>query len=101
MIKNPFKLEKLKINVYGKVGRSGSPKDTFEVMFNPESYSLKYENVNHLSYSLIFLHSIPINHLENYCFVHHISFGNLKFVSFSISENISDCVSTLNLKVSL
>ncbi|NEQ36044.1 MAG: hypothetical protein F6K40_06995 [Okeania sp. SIO3I5] len=45
MIKNPFKLEKLKINVYDKVARSGSPKDTFEVMFNPESYSLKYENV--------------------------------------------------------
>lgn len=44
MIKNPFKLEKLKIDVYDKVGRSGSPQDTFEVMFNPESYSLKYEN---------------------------------------------------------
>ncbi|NET44171.1 hypothetical protein [Okeania sp. SIO2B3] len=45
MIKNPFKLEKLKINVYDKAARSGAPKDTFEVMFNPESYSLRYENV--------------------------------------------------------
>ncbi|NEQ75371.1 MAG: LysM peptidoglycan-binding domain-containing protein [Okeania sp. SIO2D1] len=45
MIKNTFKLEKLKINVYDTASRSGSPKDTFEVMFNPESYSLKYENV--------------------------------------------------------
>ena len=35
----------LKINVYNDEKRSGSPKDTFNVMFNPESYSLKYTNV--------------------------------------------------------
>ncbi len=45
MLKNPFKLEKLKILVYGNRLRIGRPQDTFEVMFNPESYSLKYENV--------------------------------------------------------
>lgn len=41
---NLFKLEKLKIFVYNKVDRVGLHK-TFEVMFNPESYSLSYENV--------------------------------------------------------
>ena len=45
MIKNPFKLEKLKIHVYGNRRRIGLPQETFEAMFNPESYSLKYENV--------------------------------------------------------
>lgn len=40
-----FQLEKLKINVYGDRLRTGLPQDTFEVMFNPESYSLRYENV--------------------------------------------------------
>lgn len=45
MVKNPFKLEKLKIQVYGNRLRVGLPQGTFEVMFNPESYSLKYENV--------------------------------------------------------
>ncbi|MDJ0676395.1 MAG: hypothetical protein QNJ36_13590 [Calothrix sp. MO_167.B42] len=44
MLKNPFKLEKLKIYVYGNRLRIGLPQDTFEAMFNPESYSLKYEN---------------------------------------------------------
>lgn len=45
MLKNPFKLEKLKIEVYSKIGRVAKDKiDTFEVMFNPESYSLKHEN---------------------------------------------------------
>ncbi|MFK0733591.1 MAG: hypothetical protein ACIWVG_20945, partial [Gloeotrichia echinulata HAB0833] len=45
MVKNPFKLEKLKIHIYGNRLRIGLPQQTFEVMFNPESYSLKYENV--------------------------------------------------------
>ncbi|MFN6497792.1 MAG: hypothetical protein RMX65_012395 [Nostoc sp. DedQUE01] len=45
MLKNPFKLEKLKIRVYGNRLRIGLPQETFEAMFNPESYSLKYENV--------------------------------------------------------
>ena len=40
-----FKLEKLKIHVYDDRLRSGPPQDSFEVMFNPESYSLQYENV--------------------------------------------------------
>lgn len=45
MLKNPFKLEKLKIKVFGKRRRKTTDYiDTFEVMFNPESYSLKYEN---------------------------------------------------------
>ncbi|NEP04323.1 MAG: hypothetical protein F6K25_04695 [Okeania sp. SIO2G4] len=44
MVKNPFKLEKLKINAYQDEGRS-LLKGTFTAMFNPESYSLKYENV--------------------------------------------------------
>jgi hypothetical protein len=39
------KLEKLKIKVYRTIERSGVPADTFDVMFNPESYALKYENV--------------------------------------------------------
>ena len=45
MLKNPFKLEKLKIRVYENSDRIGLPQETFEAMFNPESYSLKYENV--------------------------------------------------------
>lgn len=40
-----FQLEKLKIHVYGNRLRAGLPQDTFEVMFNPESYSLRYQNV--------------------------------------------------------
>ncbi len=40
---NP-KLEKLKIHVYKDKKRDSKP-NTFEAMFNPESYSLKYENV--------------------------------------------------------
>lgn len=40
-----FQLEKLKIHVYDDRRRVGSPGDTFEAMFNPESYSLQYENV--------------------------------------------------------
>ncbi|GGH06751.1 CIS tube protein [Mucilaginibacter phyllosphaerae] len=39
------KLEKLKIKVYRTEERNGMPFDTFEAMFNPESYSLSYENV--------------------------------------------------------
>lgn len=40
-----FKLEKLKINVYSKRLRTGLPQNTFEVMFNPESFSMQHENV--------------------------------------------------------
>ena len=40
-----FKLQKLKISAYTEETRSGTPKDVFEVMFNPQSYSLNYENV--------------------------------------------------------
>ncbi len=43
MLKNLFKLEKLKIHAFMDAKRSG-PGETFEAMFNPESYSLKYEN---------------------------------------------------------
>jgi hypothetical protein len=39
-----FQLEKLKIHTYQDAKRV-SPQDTFEVMFNPESYSLRYRNV--------------------------------------------------------
>lgn len=39
-----FKLEKLKILAYPTSKRKGIP-DTFEVMFNPESYSLNYRNI--------------------------------------------------------
>lgn len=42
---NLFKLEKLKIHVYDDAKRIGRGSDTFEVMFNPDSYSLNYENV--------------------------------------------------------
>ena len=42
---NLFKLERLKIHVYGNRRRIGLPQSTFTVMFNPESYSLSYENV--------------------------------------------------------
>lgn len=42
---NLFKLEKLKILVYRSRSRRGFPKSTFEVMFNPESYSFTYENI--------------------------------------------------------
>lgn len=45
MVENLFKLEKLKIHVYEKPSRMGLPQETFEAMFNPESYSLKYQNV--------------------------------------------------------
>lgn len=43
MQKNLFKLEKLKIRAYKDAARTG-PGEEFVVMFNPESYSLKYEN---------------------------------------------------------
>lgn len=42
-IKNPFKLQKLKIFAYKDRERTKQI-GTFEAMFNPESYSLKYEN---------------------------------------------------------
>lgn len=37
------KLKKLTIKAYAKKARSGRPIDTFEAMFNPESFSQKYE----------------------------------------------------------
>lgn len=39
-----YKLEKLKIHVFEERERSGWPQKKFEVMFNPETYSLHYEN---------------------------------------------------------
>ncbi|MCG8421907.1 MAG: hypothetical protein MJE77_28635 [Proteobacteria bacterium] len=42
---NLFKLEKVKIGVYGNRLRAGLPQKTFTVMFNPESFSMKHENV--------------------------------------------------------
>lgn len=42
---NLFKLEKLKINVYGNARRLGLAADSFEVMFNPKSFSVKHDNV--------------------------------------------------------
>ncbi|MFN8459691.1 MAG: hypothetical protein U0401_34435 [Anaerolineae bacterium] len=44
-LSNPFKLDKLKINVYGNRRRAGLPQDTFTVMFNPASVSMRHENV--------------------------------------------------------
>jgi LysM repeat protein len=41
---NPFKLHKLKIKVYGDRLRTGLPDDTFTVMFNPASISMRHEN---------------------------------------------------------
>ncbi len=50
MLKNSFKLEKLNILAYKEIIHEnkvikGESIGTFEAMFNPESYSLKYENV--------------------------------------------------------
>ncbi|MEM9214361.1 MAG: hypothetical protein AAGD25_08435 [Cyanobacteria bacterium P01_F01_bin.150] len=45
MLKKRFKLEKLKIHIYDDVKRMGMPLDTFEAMFNPESYSLNHSMV--------------------------------------------------------
>ena len=39
------KLEKLKIEVYDNVARSGQGTDTFEVMFNPSSITIQHRNV--------------------------------------------------------
>jgi len=44
-LKNPFKLEKLKIRVFGSRSRIGFPKGSFELMFNPTSFSMKHRNV--------------------------------------------------------
>jgi hypothetical protein len=44
MALDSFKLQKLKINVYGNRLRIGLPQDTFTVMFNPTSISMKHEN---------------------------------------------------------
>jgi len=42
-LKNPFKLEKLKIVAFADRKRNGHPIGTFEAMFNPESITQKYE----------------------------------------------------------
>ncbi len=44
MFKNLFKIEKLKITAYNDRERNIED-NTFEAMFNPESYSLRYETV--------------------------------------------------------
>jgi len=44
VLKNLFKLEKLKIHIYDDRKRIGMPQATFEAMFNPEFYSLKCAN---------------------------------------------------------
>jgi LysM repeat protein len=43
-LKNPFKLQKLQINVYGNRLRIGEPKQTLKVMFNPASFISHHEN---------------------------------------------------------
>lgn len=43
-LRNPFKLEKLKINVFGNRRRAGLPQCSFKVMFNPTSLSARHEN---------------------------------------------------------
>ena len=40
-----FKLEKLTIEVYDSAKRSGLASDSFEVMFNPSTFTMKHENV--------------------------------------------------------
>ncbi|MFC1603757.1 hypothetical protein ACFL5F_01900 [Planctomycetota bacterium] len=45
MVLDIVKLEKLKIGVYTDRKREGKPQDTFEVMFNPDSFSMKHQNV--------------------------------------------------------
>lgn len=42
---NLFKLEKLKISVFEDRRRAGLPKNTFKVMFNPASFSMRHENI--------------------------------------------------------
>ena len=42
-LKNPFKLEKLKIKAYNSRSRAGNPIGTFEAMFNPASFNQRYE----------------------------------------------------------
>jgi hypothetical protein len=44
-LKNPFKLEKLKIEVYGNRRRMGLPQKSLQVMFNPHSFSMAHNNV--------------------------------------------------------
>jgi len=39
-----FKLEKLKISVFGNRRRLGLPQDSFKVMYNPETFSMSHEN---------------------------------------------------------
>jgi hypothetical protein len=42
-LKNPFKLEKLKIKAYNNRRRRGNPIGTFEAMFNPASFKQSFE----------------------------------------------------------
>lgn len=44
-LSNPFKLQKLKINVYADRQRRGLPQDDFTVMFNPNTISMRHENI--------------------------------------------------------
>jgi nucleoid-associated protein YgaU len=44
-LKNPFKLNKLKINAYSTSQRRGQPQESFTVMFNPASFAMHHENV--------------------------------------------------------
>ncbi|MEZ4731478.1 MAG: hypothetical protein R3E79_30540 [Caldilineaceae bacterium] len=44
LLKNPFKLQKLQINVYGNRRRIGLPQATFTVMFNPATFTMHHEN---------------------------------------------------------
>jgi len=44
-INTRFKLEKLKIGVYGNRLRIGLPQATFKVLYNPEKFSMKHANV--------------------------------------------------------
>jgi hypothetical protein len=44
-LKNPFKLQKLQIHVYGNRRRIGLPRQTLTVTFNPASFKISYENV--------------------------------------------------------
>lgn len=43
MVKNVYKLEKLKIKAYSKSERITQTTEPFEVMFNPESYCMNHE----------------------------------------------------------
>ena len=44
-LKNPSKLNKLKINAYSTSQRRGLPQASFTVLFNPASFAMRHENV--------------------------------------------------------